>query len=309
MTAANDQEPVKALGADGPHPPLREGVGVGRLHRCHQHLSALGAEHVVEPAAELRVTIAKKKPHPASSFLQLQQQVVRLPGDPASVGIGSHPGQVHPPSAQLDEAQRVQPPQPDGADGEEVTSNDPGGLPAQECPPGGGRWPRRRVQPVAAYRGADRGRRHARAKPEQLALDALVAPARVLPGQADDKLLQLLVGWRSPCCVVRVGPGAGDQAPMSAQQRVRGPGSPGLWRRRRGQAGRAVGWCGTGCGRRAWGTRWPLASTMRKRGRHTTESVRGANRSSHTGCVGISPPHGVGRQVAHRAVGGRRKHG
>ena len=36
------------------------------------------------------------------------------------------------------------------------------------------------------------------AEPEQFALDALVAPARVLPGQADDQLLQLLVERRSP---------------------------------------------------------------------------------------------------------------
>src|SRR6266699_7060002 len=56
VTAADDQEAVKALGAAGPHPPLREGVGVGCLHGCHQHLGALRAEHVVEGTAELRVT-------------------------------------------------------------------------------------------------------------------------------------------------------------------------------------------------------------------------------------------------------------
>jgi GNAT superfamily N-acetyltransferase len=77
------------------------------------------------------------------------------------------------------------------------------------------------VQPVAAQRGADCGSRDAYPKPEQLALDALVAPARILPGQPDDQVLELLVERRSPCSAVRVGPGAGDQPPMPAQQRLR----------------------------------------------------------------------------------------
>ena len=51
-------------------------------------------------------------------------------------------------------------------------------------------------------------------------LDALVAPARVLPGQADDQLLHLLVQRWSPGPAVRVGPGAGDQPPVPAQQRL-----------------------------------------------------------------------------------------
>jgi hypothetical protein len=68
--------------------------------------------------------------------------------------------------------------------------------------------------------GADRGRRDAHAEPEQLPLDALVAPARVLAGQPNDQLLQLLVELRSPCCVVWVGPGARDEAAVPAQQRL-----------------------------------------------------------------------------------------
>ena len=77
------------------------------------------------------------------------------------------------------------------------------------------------VEPVAAQRGADRGCRDPDAEPEQLALDALVAPAWILPRQADDQLLQLLVKWRSPGSAVRVGPGAGDEPPVPAQQRLR----------------------------------------------------------------------------------------
>jgi len=68
---------------------------------------------------------------------------------------------------------------------------------------------------------AGRGRRAAHTEPQQLTLDALVAPARVLRGQPDDQLLHLRVQRRPTGLKVWVGPAAGDQAPMPAQQRSR----------------------------------------------------------------------------------------
>jgi hypothetical protein len=53
---------------------------------------------------------------------------------------------------------------------------------------------------------------------QQLPLDALIAPARVLPRQADDQLLDLLVERRPPRSTTRVGPGVGDQPPVPAHQ-------------------------------------------------------------------------------------------
>jgi hypothetical protein len=127
---------------------------------------------------------------------------------------------VDPAGSQFDKEQHIQPPQPDRVDGKEVAREDAGRLLAQERPPGPGHPPWRWIHPMTTQGGADRGCRDAHTKPEQLALDALVAPARVLPGQADDQLLQFLVEWRSPCSAVRVGPGAGDQPPVPAQQRL-----------------------------------------------------------------------------------------
>jgi hypothetical protein len=66
---------------------------------------------------------------------------------------------MDPSGRQFDEEQRVQAPQPGRVDGEEVTGHDPGGLLAQERPPGAARPPRRRVEPVASQRRPDRGRR------------------------------------------------------------------------------------------------------------------------------------------------------
>jgi len=61
MAATNDQQLVKALGAHRPNPAFRVRVRIGRLHRRQQHLGALGAEHVVEAAGELRVAVAEQE--------------------------------------------------------------------------------------------------------------------------------------------------------------------------------------------------------------------------------------------------------
>jgi hypothetical protein len=74
---------------------------------------------------------------------------------------------------------------------------------------------------MTAQRFADRGRRDLHAKVEQFALDPLVAPAGILRGKADDQLLDLRVERGAPASAMRVGPGAGDQAAVPAQQGLR----------------------------------------------------------------------------------------
>jgi hypothetical protein len=53
-------------------------------------------------------------------------------------------------------------------------------------------------------------------------LDALVAPARVLPGQADDQLLDVLIERWTPKPAAGIRPGVGDQAAVPAQQGLGG---------------------------------------------------------------------------------------
>jgi hypothetical protein len=122
----------------------------------------------------------------------------------------------------------------------QVAGHDLGGLLAQERRPGGGYPPWRRVEPVAAQGHADRGGRDPNAEVQQLALDGLVAPAGVVGGEADDQQLHVLVESRPAGVAVRVGPGAGDEAPVPAQQRVgldqeAGPDRPGQHAADRGQ--------------------------------------------------------------------------
>jgi hypothetical protein len=107
------QQPLQALGPDCADPAFGIGVGVRRLHRRDQHLSALRPEHVVEGARELRVAVAQDEAQPPFSFAEHHRQVASLLGDPTGVGGGGHPGQVDPAGVQLDKAQHIQPLQPD----------------------------------------------------------------------------------------------------------------------------------------------------------------------------------------------------
>jgi hypothetical protein len=68
VAASDDQKPVQALSADGTDPAFRVGVRVGGLHRRDEYLSVLRAEHVIEPARELRVPVADEEAHPTSLF-------------------------------------------------------------------------------------------------------------------------------------------------------------------------------------------------------------------------------------------------
>jgi hypothetical protein len=52
-------------------------------------------------------------------------------------------------------------------------------------------------------------------------LDALVAPARVLPGQPQDQRNQLVIERRTTASTIGLGPFARDQPPVPSQDRVR----------------------------------------------------------------------------------------
>src|SRR4029450_104176 len=221
VAASYDQQQVQALSADRADPTLCKRVGVRRLDRRQDDLGTLGPEEIVESSAELGVPIAENIVHAASLLAQHQQQIPRLLGDPGAIGVGGDPGQVNPSGVQFDEEQHVQPFEPHGVDGEEVAGEDPGGLLTQKRPPGRTRAPRGRVEAVAAQRFADRGGRDLYAEVEQLTLDPLVAPGGVLGGQTDDQLLDLRVERGTPASTMRVGPGAGDQPAVPAQQRLR----------------------------------------------------------------------------------------
>jgi hypothetical protein len=123
-------------------------------------------------------------------------------------------------SVDLDDEENVDPAQCHGAvDVEEVAGQYRRSLSLQELPPAqvgvsGRRW--RYPQPSkdpSDCRGAD-----AMADLEQLALDPLVAPARILPGGLSDQVGQRSV-YRRSTLAMRVTPMLGYQLPVPAQQR------------------------------------------------------------------------------------------
>jgi hypothetical protein len=103
VSAADDQQPVQALGEDRADSALRERVGVGCLDWGQDHVGALGAEEVVEGPAELGVPVAQQELDASSLLAEFQQEVAGLLGDPGAVGVGSHAGQVDAAGVQLDE--------------------------------------------------------------------------------------------------------------------------------------------------------------------------------------------------------------
>jgi hypothetical protein len=57
MAAAEDEDPVEAVGANRSHPTLGDGVCVRRLDGRAERLDALRPKDLIERTAELRVTI------------------------------------------------------------------------------------------------------------------------------------------------------------------------------------------------------------------------------------------------------------
>ena len=53
MSAAEHDRPVEALGPDGPHPSLGEGIGPGSPERGEDDLDAVACEHRVEAGGVL----------------------------------------------------------------------------------------------------------------------------------------------------------------------------------------------------------------------------------------------------------------
>jgi len=159
------------------------------------------------------------------------------------------------------------------------------------------------------------GGRDRHAEPEQLALDALVAPAWVLGGQADDQLLQLLVQWGSPGSAVGVGPGAGDQLPVPAQQRLwpdekARPAGPGTARLMAASTARSAG---SNLGRGVWraarpagdgapGSPGPWRRRRGPAGRAAGWSGTGRGRRGSTACSG--PPSRSAETPHYRATHG-----
>src|SRR5262249_36186669 len=106
--------------------------------------------------------------------------------------------------------------------------------------------PSRRSQLVGKQDPPDRARGHAHAELEQLAGDPRIAPARILPREAQDQLADAIIDGRPAAASTRVRPPAAHELPVPAQKCLRRHDQTASARlrqewRQRGQEG-ATGW-------------------------------------------------------------------
>jgi hypothetical protein len=154
--------------------------------------------------------------------VEVHQQVPGLLGDPGAGRMGGHPDDVDLAGGDLDEEQHVDPFEQHGVDGEEVAGQHRVRLRGEELFPGRPGPPRRRVDAGLVENVPDRAGRYLVAQADQLTLNPAMPPRRVLGGQPQHQLADLLVDRWSAGPGMRVRPAPGDQLPMPAKQRRRG---------------------------------------------------------------------------------------
>jgi hypothetical protein len=151
VAAAEDEDPVEAVSADGADPSLSVGVRVRCLHWSPDHLQALGAEHLVEGVAELRVAIVDQEPEGCSSpSCMARLRACCAVQAPSGLDVQATYSIRRLASAMKN--RHVDPLQKRRLDGAEVASEDGAGLRSQERPPRGRAHPRSACIPNADSR-------------------------------------------------------------------------------------------------------------------------------------------------------------
>ena len=113
VTTADDQQPVEHSARTVPIHRSAEALAFGAWTGVTSTSAPLGPEHLVEPTTELRVAVAEHKAQSLSPIRCRQEQVAGLLGDPGTIGVGRHAGQVDPAGGQFNDEQHLQPPQPE----------------------------------------------------------------------------------------------------------------------------------------------------------------------------------------------------
>jgi hypothetical protein len=91
MVAAEDEEPVQALPADGADAPLGDGVRARRSDGRLDDPDPVGCEDGVEGGGELGVAISNEEAGRRRRFREVVAEVAGLLGDPAGDGVGLTP--------------------------------------------------------------------------------------------------------------------------------------------------------------------------------------------------------------------------
>ena len=176
-------------------------------------------EHGVKGGGELAVSVADQESEPVGAVAEVDEQVAGLLGDPDAGGMGGDPGEVHATTAVFDHDEDVEAAQEDGVDVGEIDREDGVGLRAEELRPGWASPSWRGIESGVLQDFPDGRGGHGMAEADQLALDAPVAPAGILAGHPQYEGPDRRCGGWSAWSSVRVGPAAGDELGVPAQQR------------------------------------------------------------------------------------------
>jgi hypothetical protein len=221
LAAAEDEQPIEALPAHTADPALRIRVGVRRPDRRPDDANAFALEDAVEGAAELRVAVVDQEARALAAVVEIHQQVPRLLGHPGRIRVARAGDVLDPARPDRDEEEHVEPPQPDGIDGEKVAGDDRAAVLAQGRPPAEPRTHRRWRDAGAREHVAHQRRRDRDLELAQLARNPDVAPLLVLAREPQDQLAHLAVERRPGRPPARVRSAPSDDPPVQAQQRLR----------------------------------------------------------------------------------------
>jgi len=136
LPAAEDEEPVEAFASRAADPTLGVCVRVRCLDGRTDHGDPFALEDVIEAAAEFRVAIVDEEAGRLLAIIESHQQVPCLLGDPGACRLRRAGHELDPAALERDEEEHVDPFQPGGLDGEEITGERRRRVLAEEVPPG-----------------------------------------------------------------------------------------------------------------------------------------------------------------------------
>ena len=173
-----DEGSVEELAADGFDPTFRERIGDRCPNGCLEDFESFGSEDFIERADELAAPVTNQGPRSGELVGVSQEQVAGCLGGPRSGRVAGRLGVEHLSGGDVDEEQDVDPFECGGVDGEEVTGDS--GLGVKELCPGHVGSVRGRFDSAFFEDLPDGGGGECVAEAGEFAVDAAVAPGRVL---------------------------------------------------------------------------------------------------------------------------------
>lgn len=190
----HDQGAVEEFGSVRPHPALHDRVHARYTDTGLHDGEIFAFEDRVERGRVPAVAVPDQVPHRGASVLEVHDQVAGQLRGPGCGGVGGGTENTDAAGGVLDDSEDVQPCAGQGPGFEEVGGDDRVCLAAQEGGPGLVVALGCGLDPVALEDFPNRGGGDLDAEGGQFAVDASVAPARVLAGQAEGEGLDATAG-------------------------------------------------------------------------------------------------------------------